>query len=293
MERYRQVVVTPASHARLKDLPQRPWKGLGLGVSQAHGDFVALPAVAEELGGIIRTQEPDQHGVLSGTIQLDEAFTEQTLFAALQKSYSVVHIASHFQFRPGDETHSFLLLGDGRHLSLEQLKRQPTLFRGVDLLTLSACNTAVGGAGALGKEVEGFGVMAQRQGAKAVMATLWPVADASTKDLMQTFYRVRESAAEVPKVEALRQAQLTLLTGQAHPAPALQVATQPRGLERLPDEPRPAQASATASANDQETRPQQSGCGDVSAQPRFTRDPQAPYAHPYYWAPFILMGNGQ
>jgi CHAT domain-containing protein len=25
--------------------------------------------------------------------------------------------------------------------------------------------------------------------------------------------------------------------------------------------------------------------------PRFTRDPKRPYAHPYYWAPFILIGN--
>ncbi len=23
----------------------------------------------------------------------------------------------------------------------------------------------------------------------------------------------------------------------------------------------------------------------------FTTDPGAPFAHPYYWAPFILMGN--
>jgi CHAT domain-containing protein len=25
--------------------------------------------------------------------------------------------------------------------------------------------------------------------------------------------------------------------------------------------------------------------------PRFTVDPKRPYAHPYYWAPFILIGN--
>jgi CHAT domain-containing protein len=25
--------------------------------------------------------------------------------------------------------------------------------------------------------------------------------------------------------------------------------------------------------------------------PRFTPDPKKPYAHPYYWAPFILIGN--
>jgi CHAT domain-containing protein len=25
--------------------------------------------------------------------------------------------------------------------------------------------------------------------------------------------------------------------------------------------------------------------------PTFTPNPAKPYAHPYYWAPFILMGN--
>jgi CHAT domain-containing protein len=25
--------------------------------------------------------------------------------------------------------------------------------------------------------------------------------------------------------------------------------------------------------------------------PRFTPDLQAPYAHPFYWAPFLLIGN--
>jgi len=77
-------------------------------------------------------------------------------------------------------------------LSLAQIKTLPNIFSGVDLLTLSACNTATGGTGANGKEVEGFGVLAQRQGAKSVIASLWPVADSSTKVLMQEFYRLRE-----------------------------------------------------------------------------------------------------
>jgi CHAT domain-containing protein len=25
--------------------------------------------------------------------------------------------------------------------------------------------------------------------------------------------------------------------------------------------------------------------------PRYRTDPSAPYAHPFFWAPFILMGN--
>jgi len=37
---------------------------------------------------------------------------------------------------------------------------------------------------------------------------------------------------------------------------------------------------------------QEHGEGKASVEaPRFALDPQAPYAHPYYWAPFFLMGN--
>ncbi len=30
-----------------------------------------------------------------------------------------------------------------------------------------------------------------------------------------------------------------------------------------------------------------------SERTRFVKDAQRPYSHPYYWAPFILMGNCQ
>src|SRR5207253_1299522 len=96
-----------------------------------------------------------------------------------------------FQFVPGDETRSFLVLGNGERLSLEEVKNSVNLFSGVDLLSLSACSTGVGGPGADGREVEGFGVLAQRQGAKAIIATLWPVSDESTRLLMRHFYELR------------------------------------------------------------------------------------------------------
>ena len=131
------------------------------------------------------------------------------MLAALRQRYPVVHIASHFQLHPGDETASFLLLGDGSHLSLAQLKTWPNPFSGVELLTLSACNTAVGSTGADGKEVEGLGrpgPAAGRQGGGGD-----PVAGGGCEyaRVMQTFYRLRETQPGLPKVEALRQAGAT------------------------------------------------------------------------------------
>src|SRR5206468_7381725 len=102
--------------------------------------------------------------------------------------------------------------------SLAQVKTWPAVLSGVYLLTLSACNTAIGGRGTDGKEVEGLAVLAHRQGAKAVLATLWPVADGSTQEVMQIFYRLRATTPGLSKAEALRQAQLRLLAGSGSPA---------------------------------------------------------------------------
>ncbi len=261
VERYRNVVFTPASMARLKDEPRAEWKALGFGVSKAYGDFSALPAVPEELRGIISDEAAMSEGVVPGKIALDEAFTADTLRTALRDRYPLVHVASHFAFQPGNETDSFLLLGDGSHLPLSQIKSAQNLFGGVDLLTLSACDTATGGAGADGREVEGFAVLAQRQGAKAVVASLWPVADASTRLLMQNFYRLRKEQPGTPKAEALRQAQLLLLRGDEQMLAGLERgkgATSQRGL----------------SVDTIQTGPKGN-----------------PFAHPYFWAPFILIGN--
>ena len=210
-------------------------------------------------------QKHSKSGVLPGTIKLDEAFTQEAMMTELRKRNPVVHIASHFQFQPGNETNSVLLLGDGKFLSLAQIKSLPNVFAGVELLTLSACNTATGGSSANGKEVEGFGVLAQRQGAKAVIASLWPVFDTSTKVLMQEFYRLREAKVSTTKIEVLQQAQIELIRGSGSSAGA----SPSNNREIVHEEAKPSAAR----------------------KPLFNRDPNAPYAHPYYWAPFILIGN--
>lgn len=269
VEQYQNVVFTPASQARLKDAPARNWNALGLGVSKAHGERIpALPGVIDEMRSIIREVSANgtstQPGVLPGVVELDEQFTQETMLTQLRQRPKVVHIASHFQFSPGNETNSALLLGDGTFLSLAQIKSLPNVFGGVELLTLSACNTATGGSGANGKEVEGFGVLAQRQGAKAVIASLWPVADRSTKLLMQEFYRSREARNGESKIAALREAQLKLLRGEI--------------------------ATDTAPSTSREIIHEEVQPGAVK-RPLFKPDPKAPFAHPYYWAPFILIGN--
>jgi CHAT domain-containing protein/Flp pilus assembly protein TadD len=231
--RYRNSVFTPVTTSHLTDTPRAGWKGLGVGVSKAQKQFAALPEVPRELHNIFREEGAagDTEGIIAGKVFLDELFTEETFFTQLRQKHQVVHIASHFQFRPGNVTESFLLLGNGQELSLARIKATPNIFSGVELLALSACETATTEADADGKEVEGFAVLAQQRGAKAVLASLWPVADKSTTLLMEKFYQTRSSRPDISKAQALREAQLSL--ARTHPA----------------------------------------------------------FSHPYYWAPFILIGN--
>jgi CHAT domain-containing protein len=196
-------------------------------------------------------------------VLLDGAFTETALRDGLDQSFPVIHIASHFQFTPGSMDDSFLLLGDGTVMTLSQIKNKLN-FKNVELLTLSACETALGDASTEhhGAEVEGLGAIAQQAGAKAVLATLWPVADASTAILMRELYQAHK-VDHLDKADGLRQAQLALIHGTDVPTDSAVKAQ--RGLRRM-------QSGAAVPAT-------------------FRTDPKAPYAHPFYWAPFILMGN--
>ena len=232
VESYGLALLTQAAKSRLTARGGASQRFAGLGTTRPLPGFEPLPAVKGELEGILKA------GALEGEVYLDEAFTAERLRETLKGKVGLLHLASHFVFQPGTETDSFLLLGDGSRLSLRELREAGFNFRGVELLTLSACETALGGgADANGREVEGLGALAQQRGARAVMATLWPVADASTGLLMQQFYRLRAEDGAISKAEALRQAQLALLTG------------------------------------------------------RIRHESGAPFAHPFFWAPFILMGN--
>ena len=84
-----------------------------------------------------------------------------------------------------------------------------------DLVTLSGCETALGAAGS-GEGLVGLTRAFQIAGARAVAASLWPVSDRSTKELMTRFYRGLARGAR--KDDALRAAQRALASGEAGPA---------------------------------------------------------------------------
>jgi CHAT domain-containing protein len=170
-------------------------------------------------------------------------------------------------FKPGTAADSYLLLGDGTHLTLEDVRTDPRLrFDGVDLLTLSACETAVAeGQDVDGAEVEGLGALAQRRGAAAVLATLWPVADVSTGMFMQGMYALRQRN-HLTKAEALREMQMAFIAGA-------------KGFD------------AGGTDNERGAVRENAQQAPTSKAPPWPQDPRAPFSHPFFWAPFILMGN--
>jgi CHAT domain-containing protein/Tfp pilus assembly protein PilF len=271
-ERFASVVLTLAS-SRTIELPvsdRENWSALGVGVSKPVEGFSALTAVPDELDCIITDAQAKtvslrpicQNGVMTGRKLLDEKFT-LTAFENSLGRFPVVHIASHFSLNPGQDKDSFMLLGGGdqKRFTVENLRG--VSLADVELIVLSACNTATpGGAAANGVEVEGFGAVAQKQGAKAVLATLWSVADGSTRDLMVKFYRVY-GEKHLTKAEALRRAQLPMIHGKYQPSDG----NTTRGLE----------VTGAVSKN--------------NPRAAFRKDDDAPLSHPYYWSPFILIGN--
>jgi CHAT domain-containing protein len=264
VEKYQNAVFTRARKDRFLVEPRAWNSGVGFGTSLAYGDLSSLPDVPNEISKIFGDPATKQKGFFDGQVLLNRLFTRQAMIASLRGQPALVHIASHFIFRPGNSRNSFLLLGDGSKFSLTEMQQTPNLFAGVDLLTLSACETAAQQPGADGKEVDGFAEVAQRLGASSVMATLWKIADDGTSRFMTEFYRLRQANPSAPKSEILQQAQLTFLTGKRSTISS----GKTRGAEIVGVK------------------------GALTGIPFKPRD-GSPLEHPYYWAPFVLFGSSR
>lgn len=215
VQNYANVVLALASRPNLALRPEQKnqWKIFGVGVSQATSEFKPLDYVTEELQVIVRdTSSAKEDGLIEGKRLLNKQFTRENFFRDLGK-YRYTHAATHFKFISGTKAaglNSFLLLGNGEKLTLADIHNSDNIFKGIELLTLSACETGFGSKTADGREIEGLGAIAQRKGARAIMATLWMVNDRSTSDFMTNFYNFYQKDG-MTKSEAIRQAQLALL----------------------------------------------------------------------------------
>jgi CHAT domain-containing protein len=242
VEKYQTVILTPQTRDAV-GRSNAEWTAVGMGVSTEQSVFYpdypdepvkleALPAIENELKTIIReTGDQDEKGILSGKRFLNEGFTLKNLTDSLakknsdgKKEFSVVHLASHFRLAK-NWSDSFLLIGNGKILTLEEIGNSAEInFADIDLVTLSACNTA-SSKDSNGGEVDSLAGLIQLKNGKSVLATLWEVEDESTAVLMSNFYRLRKENPNLTKAEAMQSAQKLLLYGGATPNPAAKSAT--------------------------------------------------------------------
>jgi CHAT domain-containing protein len=154
------------------------------------------------------------------------------------------------------------MFGNGDVATLADVKGWT--FPNVELMVLSACETAIGDVlraeefiesgedsdSITGEEILGFGYLMELAGAEAAMGSLWKVDDGGTQILMGAFYDAL-SRGGLSKAAALQQAQ--------------------RDLIRLADPSNRGSLVLDIASSDLDP-------DDLS--------------HPHYWAPFILIGNG-
>ncbi len=254
MQRYKINNITAFSLTDLNTRPVKEAKLLAAAFTTGNytftiGDqafnFSGLQYAGEEVNNLTEIY-PDT------TQLLDKNFSPDAVMIEINH-FNIIHFATHAALVPGKAYESFILFGNGERVTVDQVKYDWNLTN-IDLIVLSACETALGAVFGQGEEILGLGFLMESAGARATIASLWLVDDRGTQLLMSKFYKALKQPGTT-KADALQQAQQAMLTESAR-------STRPdadRGVQRERD---------TAPLQSQRT------------------------AHPYYWAPFILIGNG-
>ncbi|MEQ8975955.1 MAG: CHAT domain-containing protein [Coleofasciculus sp. C1-SOL-03] len=219
---------------------------LAMGATE-FADLRELPTVDTELKIITQT-------LWTGESFLNEEFTLSNLKTESRRQpFEIIHLATHAEFNDGNPSNSYIQLWDTK-LRLNQVRQlEWYLPPPIELLVLSACQTALGNI-----EAElGFAGLAVQTGVKSAVASLWYVGDEATLSLMSGFYAQLRLPDITIKAEALRQAQLAMLREQVYFEGG-----KLTGIEGL----------------------------DVALPGLGSRANQR-LSHPYYWAGFTIIGS--
>jgi hypothetical protein len=254
-------------------------------------DFAPLPGTRYEVEALARLFKADNRPART-LLDTDASEPELDRLAAAGElgKFGFIHLATHGVIDEGIPLRSAVILTqtglpdpleqvlahkpayDGR-LSVREIQRAWQLK--AELVTLSACETALGRE-AGGEGFVGFTQALLMSGARSVCLSLWKVDDTATALLMRRFYAnllgIRPSLSRpMPKAEALAEAKAWL-----------------RGLRREEVTALAADLSGgEARAKGASKRKTASPAPGVPAGPADDR----PYAHPYYWAAFVLVGD--
>lgn len=166
-----------------------------------------LPDVKTEVAAI-------QAQVPTTEVLLNQDFTYDRLLQKLQRAtFPIFHVSTHGKFS-SDPAQTYLLAWD-RPLNVQDIQgalQAATRSGGLDLLFLSACNSAEGDP----RSLLGLAGLSAQSGASNTIASLWSADAAASAMLSQEFYGALKDPVLV--ADALRQAQLKLLKSPyAHP----------------------------------------------------------------------------
>jgi CHAT domain-containing protein len=251
-----------------------------------------LPGTRLEVAALARLLPGGSATLLLGS-QASEQEVDKLAAAGKLKGYRLVHLATHGSVDPVWAAHSALLLArdqlpdrDKQAKLAAAGKKVPTGRLSVgdiadsweldaDLVVLSACQTALGPDGG-GEGLLGFSQVLLAKGARSLVLSLWKVDDTATALLMVRFYQNLLGKHDgldkpLPKAQALHEAKRWLRT---LPRPEVEklAGELAKGEVRAEDESSP------------KNPPGQDGKPLIP-----TGD--TPFAHPRYWAAFILIGD--
>lgn len=181
-------------------------KILSVGLTTGGENFAPLPGVKIEQNEMQRV-----YGANNITTLFDEDFQVANVEKAMKKDpFTIVHVATHGKFE-NDVTNSFLLASNNKKLTMNDLDQMMGLFKfrdtPLDLLTLSACETAAGDD----RAALGLAGIALKAGARSALATLWAINDEASSKLVSWFYEELHNTQTLTKAQALQQAQIRML----------------------------------------------------------------------------------
>lgn len=197
-------------------------------------------------------EEAQRVARMFGGHALTGAALKKDVLFAQAGDYRLIHLSCHGAFDPEAPLTSSLRLAADETLTALEVIERLRLR--CDLVTLSACESGLSRV-RRGDELIGLVRAFLHAGAPVLLATLWRVDERSTLMLMERFYR--EVQAGVDFAEALRRAQLYV-----------------RNLTRA------------------EVRERLKAGGWRMEQDDKTPDDEGVFSDPYYWAPFVLIGEG-
>jgi len=182
---------------------------LAVGVTEGVQGFPPLPYVSDELQAI--------HKLFGSTTLINEEFQISNLQEKLSdQKVTILHVASHGEFSH-DADRTFLLTFKDK-LTMDRLDQMIGMFRfrdePLELLTLSACDTAAGDD----RAALGLAGVAIKAGARSAIASLWTVNDEASAELVAELYReIKEPS--ISRAVALQRAQLKIMSDPRYDHP--------------------------------------------------------------------------